>query len=65
VNGQNGASLSRWILELPNDLVHTVAQMVLSEALLDDELMAFGLLKLLTVHWAAHELRLWTNSLKV
>jgi MFS family permease len=60
-----GAPLSRWILELPGDLVHGVVQMVLSEAVLDDELAFLGRLRLLIVHWAARELRLWTNHLKI
>jgi hypothetical protein len=60
----NGAPLSRWILELPGDLCHSVAQTVLSETLLDDELSALDRLRLLIVHWAAHELRLWTKRMK-
>ena len=38
--------------------------MVLSEAALDNELRDYPRLRLLIVHWAAHELRLWTNKLK-
>jgi len=64
VRNSSGADLSRWILELPDDLVHTIVQMVLSEAVLDDELINHRRLRLLIVHWAAHELRLWTNKLK-
>jgi len=64
VNNSNTSRLSRWILELPDELVHTVEQMVLSEAVLDEELMSHPRLKLLIVHWTAHELRLWTNKLK-
>jgi MFS family permease len=59
-----GAPLSRWILEIPDGLAPDVAQTVLSEALLDDELAAFMRLRLLTVHWAAQEFRLWTKKFK-
>jgi len=64
VRNSNGNELSRWILELPDELVHTIVQMVLSEAVLDDELINHRRLRLLITHWAAHELRLWTNKLK-
>jgi hypothetical protein len=60
----NGAALSRWILELPSDLVEPISQMVLAEIVLDDDLQSFERLKLLIVHWASHELRLWTTTLK-
>jgi len=60
----NGAQFSRWIQHLPDESVHTVAQMVLAEAVLDEELMKYNRLRLLITHWAAHELRLWTNRLK-
>ena len=63
-SGADGSRLCRWILELPGELVHTAVQMVLSEAVLDDELIKFPRLRLLIVHWTAHELRLWTNKLK-
>jgi MFS family permease len=59
-----GAPLSRWILELPDDIAHAPVQIVLSEAVLDDELVVFNRLKLLISHWAAHELRLWTKQFK-
>jgi hypothetical protein len=64
IRDKNGAPLSRWILELPDDMAHAVVQIVLSEAVLDDELSAFNRLRLLIIHWAAHELRLWTKKLK-
>ena len=59
-----GAALSRWILELPEELTHPIAQIVMAEVALDDELACYERLRLLIVHWAAHELRLWTNKLK-
>ena len=64
VQKSRGEALSRWIMELPVDITHTVAQVVLSEALLDDDLASHRRLKLLVVQWAAHELRLWTKLLK-
>jgi MFS family permease len=64
IKDKNGALLSRWILEIPNDMAHAIVQVVLSEAVLDDELNSHNRLKLLIVHWTAHELKLWTNKLK-
>jgi hypothetical protein len=59
-----GAALSRWILEIPEELVHTIVQVVLSEAVLDDELIGYRRLRLLLVHWVSHELRIWTNKVR-
>jgi HEAT repeat protein/predicted MFS family arabinose efflux permease len=59
-----GAALNRWIMNLPEDLVKDKVQMILSETVLDDEFARYNRLRLLIVHWAAHELRLWTNKLK-
>jgi hypothetical protein len=64
IKDSNGSLLSRWIMELPDELVHTIVQVVLSEAALDDGFIAHRQFRLLTVHWAAHELRLWTDKLK-
>jgi MFS family permease len=64
VQDAEGALFSRWVLELPEDLTNTIAQMVLSEAILDDDLSGYHRLRLLVVHWAAHALRIWTNKLK-
>jgi HEAT repeat protein len=64
VREKNGAALSRWILELPDSLAHDIVQIVLAEAVLDDELCALDRLRLLIVHWAAHELRIWTKKFK-
>jgi MFS family permease len=65
VKNSNGGQLSRWLLELPDDQVHTVVQVVISEAVLDDELISYRRLRLLIAHWAAHQLWVWTNKLKV
>jgi hypothetical protein len=59
-----GEELARWILELPKELVHTIVQTILSEVVLNDEFADYPRLRLLIVHWAAHELRLWSNRLK-
>jgi HEAT repeat protein len=62
IKDAQGAALSRWILELPDDLVHPISQSVLAEVVLDDELIGYDRLRLLIVRWAAQELRLWTNK---
>jgi MFS family permease len=60
VKDNNGSSLSRWILELPEEYrVGSVIKSVFSEAVLDEELSFYESLRLLIVHWAAHELRSW------
>ena len=64
IRENNGAPLARWILELPEEYCNTIAQIVLSEAILDDELSSHNRLRLLIVHWAAHELRTWTKRIK-
>jgi len=64
IRNSNGADLSRWIGNLPDELTHSIIQTVLSVAVMDEELTDFPRLRLLIVHWAAHELRLWTNKLK-
>ncbi|MDR2534894.1 MAG: MFS transporter [Treponema sp.] len=64
IKNSQGADLSRWILELPDGLAHPIAQSVLAEVILDDELNKYERLRLLIVHWGAHELRVWTNKLR-
>ena len=62
----NGAELSRWILQLPDEHCRgaDVVKPVLSEAVLDNDLTVYNRLRLLIVHWAAHVLRLWAARLK-
>ncbi|MDR3130311.1 MAG: MFS transporter [Treponema sp.] len=60
----SGALLSRWILEIPEDAAATPEKVILSEAALDDELVSHTRLRLLIVHWAAWELKVWTRRLK-
>jgi HEAT repeat protein len=59
-----GALLSRWIWELPEGLCGPIVRVVLSEAVLDDELSTYGQLRLLISHWAARKLREWADQLK-
>jgi len=60
----NGARFSRWILELPDEIAGTLVKVILSEAVLDDELISHDRLRLLIAHFAARGLRVWTNRLK-
>jgi hypothetical protein len=64
IKDRQGGSLSRWILELPDEFCQTIVQVILSEAVLDDELASYDRLRLLIVHWAARELKMWTQKLK-
>jgi HEAT repeat protein len=64
VRDHNGALLSRWILELPDEIADTLIAVILSEAALDDELASHNRLQLLIAHWSAWELRIWTRRLK-
>jgi hypothetical protein len=59
MENQNGASLSRWILELPDEVFteRNAVKTVMAETVLDDELCALSCLKVLIVQWAANELR--------
>jgi hypothetical protein len=62
MNESRGTLLAQWILALPGDAdqrsdVQEVVRVVLSEIVLDDEFASYDRLKLLIVHWAAHELR--------
>ncbi|MDR2632898.1 MAG: MFS transporter [Treponema sp.] len=64
IKESQGAPLSRWIQELPEDLSEPISQAVLAEAVLCEELMAFERLRLLIVQWASQMLRVWTTKLK-
>jgi hypothetical protein len=66
---ENGRLLSRWILELPAfpssaDPAFEIAKTVFSEALLDDELIAYKRLHLLIANWAAFQIKAWVKRLK-
>ena len=54
-----GADLSRWILQIPGEYCNDAVRAVLSEAVIDGELGVYDCLRLLIVHWAAQEMRLW------
>ncbi|MDR0498010.1 MAG: MFS transporter [Treponema sp.] len=64
IRNSSGAGLNRWIMELPNDIVEGAVQMILSEAVLDDDLLNHNRLRLLIAHWSAKALRRWTDKLK-
>ncbi|MDR2758511.1 MAG: MFS transporter [Spirochaetaceae bacterium] len=59
----NGTRLSRWIMDLPDSLCDPVSQTVMSEVVLDDELNAYGRLRLLASLWTARKLRQWSKEL--
>jgi len=61
IKDKNGEEISRWILEFPNEYFKSgsVVKSVLSQAVLDGDLSVYDCLRLLIVHWAAHELRVW------
>ena len=64
IKHNKGEDFSRWILELPAEMVHTIVQTILSEADLNEEFLEHPRLRLLIVHWSAHQLRLWTKRFK-
>jgi len=59
IRDKNGADLSRWILQIPDEYCRGVVKPILSEAVLDGDLSVYDCLRLLIVHWAAQSLRLW------
>jgi len=59
-----GDDLARWILELPDNRINSTVQTILSETVLDKDFLDCPRLRLLVVHWTAHQLKLWTNKLK-
>ena len=65
INKNNGADLSRWILELPEINKNAgFIKSVFSEAVVDKELSVYDCLRLLIIHWAAQELRIWAMKVK-
>jgi len=66
VKENDGEQMSRWIQEIPDEysrLGHFIKN-ELSQAVLDDHLIVHDCLRLLIVHWAAQELRIWAAVLK-
>jgi len=61
-----GAPFSRWILEFPGEYskVAESVKTVFSESVIDDELSVYNCLRLLIVHWASQELRIWAAVIK-
>jgi hypothetical protein len=64
-----GAPLARWIQDLPGfvfseDPAFKTAQALFSEVLADEKMARHKCLRLLIVHWAAHQIRVWTQRLK-
>jgi len=66
VKDSAGDDLSRWILELPDEYCKNgnVVKPVFSGAVLDGGLSVHNCLRLLIVHWAAQELRIWAAKVK-
>jgi hypothetical protein len=66
IEKKDGAELSRWIFELPDECCSGggIVKAVLSEAVLDDELSANDCLCLLISHWSAYQLRRWAANIK-
>ena len=69
VHDHKAPALARWILELPDhpfsrDPSFAIAQTIFPEVLLDDTMQSYQRLNLLIIHWAAIQLRNWTNRLK-
>jgi hypothetical protein len=50
-------------MDLPDNLSEPISQMVMSEAVLDDELNAYSRLRLLASLWTARKLRQWSKEL--
>jgi MFS family permease len=66
---QDGKVLSGWIQALPafafsDERSFTAAQALFSEILVDDNMASQKCLRLLIVHWAACQIRVWTQKLK-
>jgi hypothetical protein len=61
---KNGTELSRWIFDFPDCNGGHIVRLVLSEAVLDDELSANDCLRLLISHWSAYQLRSWAARIK-
>jgi hypothetical protein len=64
IRDKNGAPLSRWITELPDNPENDPVPFILAEAVLDDELAAYNRLRLLICHWASRKLRAWADRYK-
>jgi len=68
-NNGDGKALSRWIQELPDfaftdEPAFKIAQQLFPDVLADDNMAPHKCLRLLIVHWAAYQIRVWTQKLK-
>ncbi|MDR2543279.1 MAG: MFS transporter [Treponema sp.] len=60
IKDKDGVEISQWILELPDgSKTSEYIKQVFSETAVDEDLSADDCLRLLIVHWAAQELRVW------
>jgi len=66
IKENKGAALTRWILDLPGEHSRSFSYInsIFSEAVVDADLNIHDCLRLLIVHWAAQELRIWAAMLK-
>jgi len=65
IAGNDGADFSRWILELPEINKNAgLVKSIFSEAVVDKDLGVYDCLRLLIVHWAAEEMRIWAMKVK-
>ena len=61
----DGADFSRWIQELPEiNKSASLVKSIFSEAVVDKDLSVYDCLRLLIIHWAAEELRIWAMKVK-
>jgi hypothetical protein len=65
----DGSTLSGWIQALPDfafsdDPAFKTAKVLFPEILVDDKMAPHKCLRLLIVHWAAYQIRVWTQRLK-
>jgi HEAT repeat protein len=60
IKDKNGMDFSKWILELPDgSKTSEYIKHVFSETVVDEDLSSDDCLRLLIIHWAAQELRVW------
>ena len=63
---KNGEELSLWITALPSEYSRSTAAIrsIFSQTVLDDELNSYDCLRLLIIHWAAQELKIFAAMAK-
>jgi len=64
IDDKNGEPLSRWIQELPGNICNAPVCTIISEAVMNEELMTHDRLRLLLIHWATYQLRIWTKKIR-